>query len=291
MGFMANIKGRQAYTQHGKGNYAEALRMYEEAYKAGMDDPKLLLAWSSLLVRSAEYQKARDLLVKIQKAPGMTPEQKMQLFCNYAACVYQMGEIDKGIAILERQHAKAPTGLVYETLGYLYVVRCEQKPTDEEQQAALERIAEAEAAAKEAAEAAPEEGETETAPAPVPAEPEKTPMEKWEALKEKAKAFLDEAVDYDDEDAICLDNLAQYFYRVLGDKAAAKTLFDKAIAIKETQIDTLWFLSRYDVESGDTARAIERLKKAAQGRFSPLNYANRDMIREELARLGAALED
>ena len=32
-----------------------------------------------------------------------------------------MGELQKGIDLLERQHAKQPSGLVYETLGYLYV--------------------------------------------------------------------------------------------------------------------------------------------------------------------------
>lgn len=92
-------------------------------------------------------------------------------------------------------------------------------------------------------------------------------------------------MDYDDEDAVCLDNLAQTYYRVLGDKAAAKEWFDKAIKVKPGQIDTLWFLSRYDLEKGDTAAAIEKLEDALDGRFSPLNYAGKDVIEAELKHL------
>ena len=98
-------------------------------------------------------------------------------------------------------------------------------------------------------------------------------------------AYNEEAIAYDDEDPICLDNLAQTYYRVIGDKVKAKEWFDKAIAIKENQIDTLWFLSRYDLEEGNTAAAIEKLETAAEGRFSPLNYARPEMIAAELKRL------
>ena len=52
----------------------------------------------------------------------MTDDNRRQLFVNYASCVYKMGELQKGIELLERQHAKQPSGLIYETLGYLYVV-------------------------------------------------------------------------------------------------------------------------------------------------------------------------
>ena len=107
----------------------------------------------------------------------------------------------------------------------------------------------------------------------------------WQEGKDKALAFLKEAVEYDEEDSICLDNLGQFYYRVLGDKAEAKAWFDKAIAEKENQIDTLWFLSRYDLEQGDRAAAVARLEKALEGRFSPMNYCTKAMAEEELARL------
>lgn len=104
---------------------------------------------------------------------------------------------------------------------------------------------------------------------------------------EQALAYNTEALDYDDEDSVCLDNMAQTHYRVLGDKQAAKPYFDKAHALKPGQIDTLWFLSRYDLERGDTQAAIEKLETASEGRFSPLNYVDKAQVEAEMDRLRA----
>ena len=79
--------------------------------------------------------------------------------------------------------------------------------------------------------------------------------------------------------------MGQFLYRVKGDKAGAKKWFEKAIALKDSQIDTLWFLSRYDAEAGNTAAAVEKLSKALEGRFSPLNFCTRQDVEQELARL------
>jgi len=102
---------------------------------------------------------------------------------------------------------------------------------------------------------------------------------------EQALAYNTEALDYDDEDSVCLDNMAQTYYRVLGDKEQAKPYFDKAHRIKPGQIDTLWFLSRYDLEKGDTQAAIDKLETACEGRFSPLNYVDKEQVEAEIARL------
>ena len=104
---------------------------------------------------------------------------------------------------------------------------------------------------------------------------------------EKALQYNLEALEYDDEDPITLDNLAQTYYRLLGDKEKAKKYFDKALEYKDNQIDTLYFLSKYDEEAGDKPAAIAKLEKAAEGCFSPLNYAKREMIESDLARLRA----
>ena len=132
------------------------MRLYKEAIDEGLQDVRYILTYSVLLIRAGRYQEARDLLVKIQKYP-MADASRCQLFVNYASCVYKMGEMQKGIELLERQHAKQPSGLIYETLGYLYV----------------------------------EAGDY-----------------------EKALAFNTEAYEYDDEDSITLDNLAQTYYRL-----------------------------------------------------------------------------
>ena len=126
-------------------------------------------------------------------------------------------------------HAKDPSGMIYETLGYLYI----------------------------------EAGET-----------------------EKALKYNQEALEYDDEDPITLDNLGQTYYRLTGDKAKALEYFKKAHQLKPGQIDTLYFLAQYDIENGNPSAAKEKLETALEGRFSPLNYATRDKVNALLATLG-----
>ncbi|MBQ9197184.1 MAG: tetratricopeptide repeat protein [Clostridia bacterium] len=102
---------------------------------------------------------------------------------------------------------------------------------------------------------------------------------------ERALAFNESALEYDDEDPIILDNLGQIYYRLLGDKEKALEYFTKAHALKPSQIDTLWFLSRYDLDAGKKEDALEKLETAREGRFSPLNFATRAMVDEEISRL------
>ena len=105
---------------------------------------------------------------------------------------------------------------------------------------------------------------------------------------QKALEFNQAALEYDDEDPVYLDNMGQTYYRLLGDKETAKTYFDRAIAIKPSAIDTNYFLAQYALEAGDKEGAVEHLKTAAEGRFSPLNYATKEMIEKQLAELDKA---
>ncbi len=228
MSFMANLKAQSAAKKYQNGDIAGARQLFEEAIAAGLNDPRYLLSYSVLLLRGGEYQKARELLVAHQKNPLLNAETKRQLYVNYAVCVHKLGETDKAIRILEGQHEKDQTGLIYQTLGYLYVVA----------------------------------GET-----------------------EKAIAYNQEALEYDDEDPIAMDNMAQAYYLLLDDKETAKTYFEKALALKPGQIDTLYFLAQYDIADGNLEAAAEKLTKALAGRFSPLNYATREMLEEQLKTL------
>lgn len=284
MGFFTGFKANKAMALQTKGQTAEALKLYEEVYQEGFIAARPMLAYALLLIRAGEYTKAQEVLIKTQKAPGITPDQKSQLFMDYAVCCFKLDDLDRGVRLLERQHAKAPTGLTYGALGYLYV---EQYDLAHKQARIDAILAKAEAKAEVAAEPTETDEPAEDIEPAQPAAPAVDPEQEWQEGLQKALLFNKEAVDYDDEDPICLDNLAQTYYRCFGDKETARSLFEKAHQIKPGQIDTLWFLSRYDLEEGNTAAAIDKLETALEGRFSPLNFTNKSMVEAELARLKA----
>ena len=276
MGLGTMFKANKAYRAQKNGDEAEAMRLYEECFQEGLADPRYVLAYAVLMLRDGQYQKAKDFLVKHQKAPGMTPDQRVTLIVDYAACCYRLGDLDKGVRKLEEVFRKNPNGLLYQTLGYLYVEQFDAakkaaflaRETEQQEQGGP-----AEAAI--VAERADAEGEA------VPM----TLEEQCEAGLQKTLKFNQEAVEYDDVDPVSLDNLGQTWYRVMEDREAAREFFEKAHRIKPEQIDTLYFLSRYDLEEGNTAAAVEKLEKAAEGRFSPLNYCSRDQIEAEIRKL------
>ena len=273
MGFGTMLKANKAYREQKNGNSQAAMALYEECFNDGLNDPRYVLAYAVLLIRDGQYQKAKDFLVKHQKAPGMSPEQRTNLIVDYAACCYRLGDLDKAVAKLEELNRKGPSGLIYQTLGYLY---CEQY--DAEKKAAF-LARETERSQQETPNLAVLQVEDEAEKTPL------TPEDKWEAGRQKALKYNQEAVDYDDEDSICLDNLGQTWYRVMSDPEKAKEWFDKAHAVKPEQIDTLYFLSRYDLARGDRKAAAEKLETALKGRFSALNYCDREQIEQELRTL------
>ena len=292
MGFLSAMKANKAHRMQQNGQREEAAKLYEEAFAEGLKEPRFLLAYALMIIRDGKYQKAKEFLVKHQKVQ-MAPGQRVELLVYYATCCFRLGDVDKGINVLEQQFRKTETGLLYQTLGYLYVDKDDRnhRPDFEAIEAEEAQAAESEAPAEEAEE---QENPAEETPAEKQAEgeteaPALSPREAWEAGVEKAEAFIRNSVEYDEEDPVCLDNLGEFLYRVRGDKEAAKEWFDKAIAIKENQIDTLYFLSRYDLDAGDREAAVDKLEKAAGGRFSPLNYCSREMVQQEIEQLKGAL--
>lgn len=230
MSFMGNMTGNKALTAHSKGDYRTALKLYEEAYEKGMDKPRLLRGYSVLLIRTSQFDKALEVLKRMEKMP-MDAKEKTDLHINYAIILWQKGHLDRAMEILEGEFRHTKNGTLYSIIGYLKI----------------------------------EQGDAE------------------EAIR-----FNKEALEYDDEDPVFLDNLGQTYYRLVGDKETAKLYFDKAIALKPKAIDTNYFLALYDIENGDIESAKDRLDTARVGMFSPLNYATPEMIdakRDELRNL------
>ena len=231
MGFMTNLKGNKAYAAHTRGKLDEARKLYDEAYQEGLNSPKILHGYSVLLLRSEEYEKALEVLRRMEKAPGLTPELRTQMLTNYAIVCWKRGNTDRAVEVLRELHRKKKNGAIYGTLGFLLI----------------------------------EQGNAE------------------EALR-----YNEEALDYDDEDPVFLDNLGQVYYRLLNDKEKARPYFEKALKLKPGAIDTNYFLALYDIEEGQYDRAREKLEIAKNGRLSPLNYATPERIDEALRSIPQA---
>lgn len=222
MGMFTFMKARKAATLVQKGDIPGAMKLYEECVNEELMDARSLLTYSVLLIRDGQYQKARELLVKMQKYK-MSDADRCQLFVNYASCVYKMGELQKGIELLERQHAKHPNGLVYETLGYLYVEAGEYEKAlafnteayeyDDEDPITLDNL-----------------GQT---------------YYRLGNDKESAKQYFEKALEVKPGQIDTLYFLAQYDIEA-GDKAAAKAKLEKAL---EGRFSPLNYASREKVEA------------------------------------------
>lgn len=222
MGVMTIFKARKAATLYSKGDMDGAMRLYKEAIDEGLTDLRSILPYSVMLIRAGQYQEARSLLVKAQKYP-MNEDSRRQLIVNYASCVYKMGEIQKGIELLERLHAKQPSGIVYETLGYLYVeagdaekalaFNTEAYEYDDEDPITLDNL-----------------GQT---------------YYRLMDDKGKAKEFFEKALEFKPGQIDTLYFLAQYDLEV-GDKEAAKAKLEKTL---EGRFSPLNYASREKVEA------------------------------------------
>lgn len=231
MAFLDKLKIRKALILHQRGNKDEAMALYDELYQKGVMQSNYILPYSVLLLRDGgndNFQKVREMMVKIQKSPDLTEERRQQMLMNYAIAAWKTGDLARAVSTLEASHQKSPCSLTYQALGFLYI----------------------------------ELGDA-----------------------QKALGYNLEAMEYDDVDPITLDNLGQTHYRLLNDKEAARPYFEKAHKIKPTQIDTLFFLSLYDQNEGRTEEAIKKLETSLEGNFSPLNYATREMVTEQLQQL------
>lgn len=100
----------------------------------------------------------------------------------------------------------------------------------------------------------------------------------------EAIAFNEEALDYDDEDAVVLDNMGQ-LYLAMGDKEKALDFFEKAHERKPKQVDTLYFLASLALEKGEKDKAKAYLEQAVGGNYSSLCTTTREQAQELLDTL------
>ena len=121
MSFMGNMIGNKALIAHGKNEYEKAMQLYNEAYEKGMDKPRLLRGYSVLLIRTGNFDKALEVLKKIEKLPGLTSTEKTDLHINYAIILWKKGHLDHAMEILEDEFKHFKNGTLYSIMGYLKI--------------------------------------------------------------------------------------------------------------------------------------------------------------------------
>lgn len=107
---------------------------------------------------------------------------------------------------------------------------------------------------------------------------------------DKALAFNVEALTYDEDDPVVLDNLAQVYY-ALGNREEALQYFLKAEEEKGDQADTLYYLGCLYQEEGHFETAREKWEKALLCRITALSTISRQEIEEKLSSLPPSVSD
>lgn len=111
-----------------------------------------------------------------------------------------------------------------------------------------------------------------------------------------ARALLDEAMDYDDEDAATLDNYGEYYrqrslhaadaQQAAQLRASALDYYERAHKQKPGQITTLYALANFAVEDGDVDRARELVDRAILHSGSRVCPVSTEMLKELRTKLG-----
>ena len=247
MGFLGNLKARGAFLTHTKAirandtrNYAEAIKLeeaaigkYEAALQQGMNKPSFLMAYSVLLMRLGQYERAMEIIRMTEKLDKLNTEDRRRLTMNYAICQWKLGDLDRAIGSMKELMKNYKNSTVYGSLGYMLIEQGDQTGDYEE-----------------------------------------------------ARRFNAEALAYDDEDPVVLDNVAQYYYRT-GDTAKAREYFEKALEERPTQVDSMYYLAKLKEQAGDLEGAGALMDEARKIHFSALSTVGKQRIDEYAAQLDA----
>jgi len=226
-----------------KQKYTEALKLYGEAARQGSLAPNVLQAYTVLLMREGEFEKARALMEETSKKKGLSDGDWAQLRIQYSIYLWHTGQVDRAIETIQRAAARGMNGSIYGTLGMYWVDK-----------------------ARQSGEFGP------------------------------ALEFNRQAMDYDDEDAATLDNMAQLYEAMAeaeGDekqaeayRAQALDYYKKAHAEKPRQITTIYYLARMLHRNGDDEAARKLLADRDTLYISAICPVTREMLDQLAAEVG-----
>ncbi len=101
----------------------------------------------------------------------------------------------------------------------------------------------------------------------------------------EAIRFNNEAMEYDDDDAVVLDNMGQ-LHLAMGERDKALEYFRKAHEKKPGQVDTLFYLGKMNLEDGKPEKAREYLRRAVDGNYTALCTTTREQAQQLLDSVG-----
>ena len=258
--FKANMAGNKAYQAHATANrmldarrYAEAqqnfdkaMELYEQALALGCDKLGILMAYSLLLMRYGRAEEARDLMLKLEARPDVSPADRNQLRINYSVCQWKLGNIDKAIELMKQVGEARMTGMVYNTLGLFLVEKAAQTGDFAE---AIEFCAKAYDYDDEDADTLDNLGQLHL------------------AMSRKATAEGDAD-------------------KATGEWKTAKDYFDRALERRPMQVTSLYYRAVMHHEDGENAKAATALKKAMESNIGTLCPISKPQIEALLKEVG-----
>ncbi len=129
MSLKANLTGNLAYQGQLKGDNEKAKALYEDAIADGMDKPNLYDAYGVLLMKEGNFEKAVDMFGRaLRRQPGVS--QRYTIRIHRAIANMKSGDVEAAKLALEDIHQKQELEIVYETLGYLYIITDDEKARD-----------------------------------------------------------------------------------------------------------------------------------------------------------------
>ena len=113
--------GRSDKPEEAKAKYHKALEEYGESVALGYKVANSMLSYALLLMREGEFEKAREVMLELNKTPKLPDDSRFQLRVNYSVYLWKTGKLDEAIATIRRAADMKLNGTVYSMLG-MYLV-------------------------------------------------------------------------------------------------------------------------------------------------------------------------
>ena len=120
-----NFKAKIGYTMHLFRLEDRAFALYEQAYHKGCTLAKPMSAYSLMLMRRYEFEKALEVLRKARKFK-LNAQQYGIVYQNLGLAYWKMGDIDHALEIYRKLFENLQTTNMYSTLGFLLIAKGDQ---------------------------------------------------------------------------------------------------------------------------------------------------------------------